>query len=524
MDLLRYIMGNWQRLVELTGQHLQLSLIAVLLALLVGTVLGVIIVRVRPLAGPVLWVVNVFQTIPALAFIGFVMIFLGLTRATGITVLFFYCLMPIVRSTYTGLTQVEPGVVEAARGMGMTPAQILTRVQLPLALPVILVGVRVSTVIAVGAASIMSLAGAGGLGNEIFAGIDRVQNNMILAGALPAAFLAIMAEVAIGALQKLMTPQGIAGQQAKPGARRQQKAIVGVFIAVVAVSLVMAGVRGGGAAGRAGVITIGTKDFTENILLGEMAAQTIEHNTDFDVVRKLNLGGTKVVFDGMRNGSLDMYPEYDGTAYSVHLGHTERIADPGALFGQVKREFEERFGLTWSEPFGFNNTYALAIPQTLAGQLGIRTASELSPHSPKFVFGTTNEFLARATDGFKPLSETYGYRFADVRTMTSGLRYPAMQQNEIQVMDAYATDGKLKQFDLVVLEDDKKFFPPYRAAMIMRQDTLAKNPGVLEAINRLSGTMTDEIMRDLNYRVEVKGEAVQAVAADFLRRQGIIGP
>lgn len=531
---------NWRHLLELTGQHLQLSLIAVLWALVVGVAAGILISRIKRLAGPVLWVLNIFQTIPALAFIGFVMIFLGLTRSTGITVLFFYALMPIARSTYMGLTQVEPGVMEAARGMGMTPTQILLRVQLPLALPVILVGVRLSTVIAVGSASIMSLAGAGGLGQEIFAGIDRVQNQMILAGALPAALLAVLADVAIGALERLLTPQGVApgakvglggdrrgrrefspaGDRRPDGARTRQKVVVAAFAVIVAVSMVMAGGLGGGP--RKGVVTIGSKDFTENILLGEITAQLIEAQTEIRVVRKLNLGGTKVTFDGVRSGTLDMYAEYDGTAYGIHLGHKEPITDPEAVYGQVKREFEERFKLTWSKPFGFNNTYALTVRADDAKRFGIKTNSDLAPHSPQLVFGTTSEFMGRPVDGFTPLAKTYGFQFKNVQTMTAGLRYPAMQQRAIDVMDAYATDGKLKQFGLVLLADDKRFFPPYKGAMIVRQDTLAKNPGLLEALDRLGGTMTDEIMRDLNYRVEVEGQTVQSVATAFLQSKGLL--
>jgi osmoprotectant transport system permease protein len=209
LETIHYMIAQSSRILDLTGEHLQLALVAVLYALLAGVPLGVLISRNKRLREPVLWMVNAFQTIPALAFVGFVMLFLGLTRATGITVLFFYCLMPIVRSTYTGITSVDPAMIEAARGMGMTPWQILRMVQLPLALTVILVGVRVATVIAVGTASIMSLAGAGGLGQLIFAGIDRVQDQMILAGALPAALLAVAAEFGIGALERLLTPRGL---------------------------------------------------------------------------------------------------------------------------------------------------------------------------------------------------------------------------------------------------------------------------------------------------------------------------
>jgi osmoprotectant transport system substrate-binding protein len=298
-----------------------------------------------------------------------------------------------------------------------------------------------------------------------------------------------------------------------------KKRLAMVMVALVTVLAVLTGC---GKGSKAGQVTVGSKDFTESILLGEIVAQLIEGNSDIKVTRKLNLGGTKVNFDGVKGGDLDMYVDYDGTAYGIHLGHTEPITDPTKIFDQVKKETEEKFKLTWSQPFGFNNTYALAMPRKLAEQYNIKTYTDLAAHSDKFVFGTTNEFMGRKADGYDPMVEKYGFKFKDVKTMTAGLRYPAIAQNEIQVMDAYATDGKLKEFDMVILEDDKKFFPPYNGAVLVRMDTLEKNPGLLDVLNKLGGAMSDEIMQELNYRVEVKEEAVEAVAKDFLTTKGLV--
>lgn len=297
---------------------------------------------------------------------------------------------------------------------------------------------------------------------------------------------------------------------------RNRVASIGLALTLVATLLA------GCSSSDSGKVTIGSKDFTENILLGEMVAQLIEGNTEIKVERKLNLGGTKVNFDGLKNGDLDMYVDYDGTGYGVHLGHEEAITNPDSIYDLVKKEFEEKFKLTWSKPFGFNNTYALAMPRKLAEQYSIKTYTDLAKHSDKFVFGTTNEFMGRKADGYDPLVKTYGYKFKDVKKMTAGLRYKAIEQNEIQVMDAYATDGKLKEFDMVILQDDKKFFPPYNGAVVIRMETLEKNKGLLDVINKLAGTMTDEIMQELNYRVEVKGESVEAVAKSFLTSKGLV--
>lgn len=209
METLTYMMQQSDQILNLTGEHLLLALMGVLYALLVGIPLGLLIVRFKWLREPVLWVVNALQTVPALALVGFIMIFTGLTRTTGVLAIFCYGLMPIIRATYTGVTGVDRALIEAGRGMGMTRWQLLRLVQLPLALTVMLDGFRVATVIGIGTAAIMSLAGAGGLGQLIFAGIDRVQDKMILAGALPAVLLAVLAEVGIGLLGRRLTPKGI---------------------------------------------------------------------------------------------------------------------------------------------------------------------------------------------------------------------------------------------------------------------------------------------------------------------------
>lgn len=295
------------------------------------------------------------------------------------------------------------------------------------------------------------------------------------------------------------------------------------FVALTAALAIAASLLAGcgGKAATQKQVTVGSKDFTESIVLGEMVAQLIENNTDIKVVRKLNLGGTKVNFDGLRNGDLNMYVDYDGTAYGVHLGHTEPITDPSKVYDQVKKEFEEKFKLTWSKPLGFNNTYAIAMPRALAEQNGIRTISDLAQHTNQFIFGTTNEFMGRKADGYYPFIKAYGIKFKDVKTMQAGLRYKAIQQNDIQVMDAYATDGKLKEFDMILLKDDKQFFPPYNGAVVVRMDTLQKYPNLMDTLNKLAGKLNDETMQALNYRIDVKGESVENVARDFLKSQGL---
>jgi osmoprotectant transport system substrate-binding protein len=295
-----------------------------------------------------------------------------------------------------------------------------------------------------------------------------------------------------------------------------------LLMLTISLITILAILSGCGRAAETGRVVVGSKDFTENVILGEMLSLMIEHNTNIKVTRRLNLGGTKVTFDGVKSGNLDMYVEYDGTAYGAHLAHKEMLKDPATLYDAVNKELGDQFQMTLTKPMGFNNTYALAMPKNLADQYHIKTYSDLAKQSDKFVFGTTSEFIGRQADGYNPLVKAYGFKFKDVRTMSTGLRYTAIAQNDIQVMDAYSTDGKLKEFNLVVLEDDKKFFPPYNGAPLVREETLAKNPELRAVLDKLGGTLTDDSMLDLNYRVEVKGEDPEDVAKDFLLSKGLI--
>jgi len=297
-----------------------------------------------------------------------------------------------------------------------------------------------------------------------------------------------------------------------------------VTAALLSISL-LAGCGGSAGSGGTGdTIVVSSKDFTEGILLGEIAAQLIESRTDLKVERKHSLGGTSVNFNGLKNGDITLYAEYDGTAYGPILGHTEPITDPDGLYDLVKKEFEEKFGITWTAPLGMNNTYTLAVPREIAEKYNLRTFSDLLAVDDQLIFGTTNEFMGRQVDGYYPLVEEYGFEFKDVATMQTGLRWKAIEAGEIQVIDAYATDGKLKEFDMVILEDDRDFFPPYNGAYVVRMDAAEKHPEIIELLNQLGGLLPDEKMQELNYRVDSLEEPVEEVARDFLIEVGLIEP
>lgn len=278
----------------------------------------------------------------------------------------------------------------------------------------------------------------------------------------------------------------------------------------------------GGAKNDQGTITVGSKDFTESVILGEMLAQLLEAKTDLKINRRLNLGGTDVNFRALRNEDLDMYVEYDGTAYAFHLNIDEPITDPESVFADVNRQLQERESLKFTEPLGFNNTYTLAVPETIVAEYGLQTFSDLVEVADRFVFGVEHEFLNREHDGYPGLREAYGFEFKDVIPMETGLKYRAIQQNEVQLINAFSTDGKLPAFDLIVLEDDKNFFPPYKAAPLVRMETLKKHPELEGVLDTLGGQISDAEMQQMNFLVDEEGRNEVEVVREFLQSKGLI--
>lgn len=271
----------------------------------------------------------------------------------------------------------------------------------------------------------------------------------------------------------------------------------------------------------AGRLIVGSKNFTENRLLGEIMAQLIEAKTELEVVRRFNLGGTQVVFAALESGEIDLYPEYTGTGWSIVLKMDEAVSDRLRVYLHVEREYQRRFGITWLMPFGFNNTYAVAIREELAEKLDISRISDLAAHGQTLHAGWSLEFLNRE-DGYPGLAAAYGLDFASIRGMEHGLAYEAIRSDRIDLTDAYSTDGKLLRFKVRVLEDDRRFFPPYDGAPIIRGAALEEHPEVAEVLHELAFTLPDQRMQRLNYEVEEEGRSVANVARSFLTEEGLL--
>lgn len=268
-------------------------------------------------------------------------------------------------------------------------------------------------------------------------------------------------------------------------------------------------------------IVVGTKDYSENILLGEIFSQLLEAHTDLKVERKLSMGGTFVCFEALKNADIDLYPEYTGTALTAQL-KMDVQSDPEVTYNIVKNEFDARYNIKWLSPLGFNNTYAIAVTSDVAAERGLEKCSDLRGASEDLIFGAEHEFFNRQ-DGYDGFIETYGIVFRDIAKMNVSLKYQAIGEGQMDVTNAFSTDGQIKQYDLKILEDDKGFFPPYYPAPIVRGEFLEANPEIEGILNMLAGKIQDSDMGELNYKVDVEQRDIKSVAAEFLKENGLIG-
>ena len=493
----------------LFAQHLLLVGASTAAAIVIGVPIGIFAAR-RPRAGaPIVWLANVVQTIPSLAMFGFLLPLPwigGLGARVAIFVLILYALLPIIRTTTAGLRSIDRVLTDAGVAMGMTSWQLLRMVELPLALPSIVAGIRVAAVIGVGTATIAAAVGAGGLGEYIFRGLSMVDPTVILAGAIPAAALALTIDGALTLVEK-----GI-------GRRRRAVAIGGVALALVAVAGMVAAyaMRSGGEA-----IRIGSKNFTEQIVLGELLAQTIETRTGLRVERRLNLGGTFICDRALRGGDIDAYVEYTGTAHTA-IFHQPPDTDSRRVLDSVRRGYAEA-GLTLLDPLGFENTFAMLVRGDDAARLGLRTISDAVPHAGAWRAGFGYEFLQRA-DGYPGLAKAYGLRFAAPPTaMDLSLIYRALAERQVDFVAGDATSGLIEAYHLTMLQDDRHYFPPYDAAAVARASVLLAHPDLREALASLSGRITVADMRRMNQAVDAGHRDPADVAREFLASRSNAG-
>lgn len=278
----------------------------------------------------------------------------------------------------------------------------------------------------------------------------------------------------------------------------------------------------GGDKNEEGKIIVSGKKYTEQIILAHIMGEYLKANTDLDVEMEEGLGGVFTLHEAMKKGEIDMYVEYTGTAFEVIDKVYEPSMSQDDVFNITSEEYQEQFNFKWLEPLGFNNTYILATRQDLYDALELENFSDLREHTTELSFAGSSEFFERE-DGFDGLVNEYEYdKFKDQIIIDPDLMYLAAQKGDTDIISAFATDARLDEYELRTLEDDKSFFPPYDAAVVIRQEILDANPGLEENLNKLSGLLTDEKMRALNGKVNIDGKDDKEVAIEFLKEEGLI--
>jgi osmoprotectant transport system permease protein len=526
-NLFSYIAERLPELWLRTGEHLMLTGLSTFAAMAIGIPVGILMFRAAWLRGPVMGLVGILQTVPSLAMLVFL---LALLKKIGVLpaliALTLYALLPIARNTLTGLEGVSAEIMEAASGIGMTEYQQLKMVRIPLATPVIMAGIRTAAVVGVGIATLSAFIGAGGLGQFINRGLALSNIKLILLGAVPAALLALIVDFSIGAFEwglrpaRKKDPKGSLKGLVKPAALMLPLLLI--LTGLLTYFTRLSGDYGPAALSEAQTktIRIATKNFTEQLILGEIMAQLIEAKTDLIVKRQFNLGGTMICHGALVNGEIDLYAEYTGTGLTAILKQAV-ITDPEEALYHVTKAYHHQFDLQWLKPFGFNNTYAITVRADDAAQNGWNTISDLAESANTLLAGFTAEFAERP-DGYPGLRQTYTLQFGEVRDFDPSLMYEAIRKKEVDVICSFATDGRIAAYNLKPLRDDRKFFPPYHAAPVIRGDTLKKNPEIADVLELLGGTIDDATMQHLNYEVDANKRKIAEVVSELLRAKEIL--
>ena len=519
------LVSRQDQLIQLFVQHVQLTIIAIVIAVVIGVPLGIFISGYRRLANFVIGVANLVQSVPSLALLGFLIPFVGIGSTPAIIMVVLYSMLPILKNTYAGIMNISPDMIEVAKGIGLTKRQTLSLIKLPLSVPIIMTGIRISAVTAVGLMTIAAFVGAGGLGFLVFSGMQSIDNNLILLGAIPAALLALLIDFIVGKIEEAVVPNGM--KNAKGVIKRKNKKFSktvkrNLLVLMGAVAIAFVGFSAYNSQVQRATIVVGSKNFTEQFIMGHLLATLIEENTDLNVERKINLNGTQVVFSAMETGGVDLYTEYSGTAFSSILDHemTEDM-DATNVYETAKKGLMDRYNFRAFVPLGFNNTFAMVVTQETADKYNLKTMSDLAAISNSLAFAPSIEFTERE-DGMIGMNKLYNYKFQNVMPMDGSLRYSALINGDVDATSGYTTDGLIAKHDLVVLEDDKKFFLPYYAFILINDDILKEHPELEKVLEVLENNLSEEIMQELNSQVDVENKDPEVVARTFLKENNLI--
>jgi osmoprotectant transport system permease protein len=485
------------------SRHLLLSVVALVVGIAFCVPLVVAAIRWRRLQGPVLAIASTIQTIPGLALLAVMVPLLGrIGFLPAVIALILYSMLPILRNAVTGIEQVDRNLIEAGSGLGMTSNQLLMRVQLPLAMPVIVAGIRTSAVWVVGIATLATPVGATSLGNFIFSGLQTQNYAAVVVGCVAAAGLALVLDRLIRLIEISL--------------RQRSRTLIAssllLTIGTLAVSLWPI-VESAARTGDRPQVVIGTKTFTEQYILGALIAKELSA-AGFEPTMLDSLGST-VAFDALAAERIDVYVDYTGTIWANHM---KRSDNPGrdSIESAVAAWLLDQHGISLAATLGFDNAYALAMSRTQADLLGASTIDDLVVHAPNLKLGGDYEFFGRPE--WTELAESYGLEFDELVTMDSTLMYQAVAMGEVDVITAFSSDGRILAYDLALLEDTRGALPPYDAVLLIAPDAEERAPGLRRALSLLDDTIEAQLMRRANRHVDIEGGTI-VEAADMLAEQ-----
>lgn len=489
--------------------HLELTLFALLLGICISIPLGVAASRLPWLERSALGAAAMVQTIPSLALLALMVPIFGALGLESIgflpafVALVLYSTLPILRNTVTAMAGLPEALREAARGVGMSSREQLLRVELPLAVPVIVAGVRTATVWTVGAATLATPVGATSLGNYIFSGLQTRNVSAVIVGCVASAVLALVLD---GLARLLLT-----------GVERRRRSLVMAALIGFGALYLYAGVS---LAKRTlgnseDIVVVGAKTFTEQYILSEVLAARVRQSTGLNAEVRQSLGSS-VVFDALETGTVDLYVDYTGTIWTTVMKRRERPRSRAILLKDVEQYLAAKHGIRVVAALGFENTYALAMRRAQAGKLGVRKISDLARVAPSLSVGGDYEFFGRPE--WKAIREVYQLKFSVQRSMDPSLMYEAVARGAVDLIGAFSTDGRIVALDLVVLADDRHAIPPYDAVVLASEKLCREHKGLIERLTELNGRIDNDQMRRMNLAVDNGQRTPPQIAREFLQR------
>jgi glycine betaine/choline ABC-type transport system substrate-binding protein/ABC-type proline/glycine betaine transport system permease subunit len=516
---------------ELAIDHMWLSFVATAIACAVAIPLGLWLGHIGRGGFIAINASNVGRAVPSLALIAFFVAYLGVGFANVTLALVLLALPPILTNTYVGVRQVNRDTVDAARGMGMTGAQIVRRVELPLSMPLVFGGIRTSAVNVVATATLAPLAGLDSLGDPII-NVSTYGDDGRLGAAILVAFLAVATEMSLAAVQRAVTPKGLRRRRKPMKQLRYATALIAVLLAALALGACGDDDDEGGGTGsdtaaqiqrdeaNAGTkITVGSKNFTEQKILGEIYAQGLEA-AGYDVTKELNLGDEKVALKALKEGEIDAYPEYTGTALVSLFGvpSDDIPRDPGQAYEDARAGFEDE-GFTAQPPTPFTNSNEVGLTQEKADELEVTKISDLGEFDQDLTLYGSPECRQRR-DCLLGLQEVYGLDFKEFVPVAIDLRHEVLTNGKADLSIVFTTDPQIQREGFVLLEDDKEMFPPYNVTFVMRPEIA--NAGAAEIVEQVQEGLTDEVMQELNARVDLDKKTPEEVATEYLEESGLL--